>query len=140
MIFERSQYRNWPTWVSLVLVTLMLCNFGLIPEALAAATSAPEAVASVKQANSAQKPSPRLINLLRQDLSRRVGVPAGKLRVLESTAKTWPDSCLGLAGADEVCGAALVNGWRVVLTNGKQRWVYRTDRPGRTYRLEAVKK
>lgn len=140
MTFERSKYGNWPTWVSLVLVTLVLCNFGLIPGALAAATVVPEAVASVKQTNSAQQPSPRLINLLRQDLSRRVGVPPGKLRVLESTAKTWPDSCLGLAGADEVCGAALVSGWRVVFTNGKQRWVYRTDRQGRTYRLEAIKK
>lgn len=140
MTFERSKDRNWPIWFSLTLAILVFCNLGLIPEALTAATTAPEPVAAVKQSKPAQQPSPRLINLLRQDLSRRVGVPAGKLRVLASTAKTWPDSCLGLAGADEVCGAALVDGWRVVFTNGKQRWVYRTDRQGRTYRLEAIKK
>jgi hypothetical protein len=73
---------------------------------------------------------------LRQDLSQRTGIPANQLKVVESSAETWTDGCLGLAQADEMCTQAMVNGWRVVFTQGDRRWVYRTNGNGRTFRLE----
>jgi hypothetical protein len=75
-------------------------------------------------------------NILRQDLSKQTGLPSKKLRMADASEQTWPDGCLGLGKADELCSQALIQGWRVVLTNGTRRWVYRTDNVGRVYRLE----
>jgi hypothetical protein len=88
------------------------------------------------QQESKQNFPPPLANQLYQDLSRRTGIPAEKLSVVDASHKTWPDGCLGLGNPDELCTQALVEGWRVVLTNGNQRWVYRTDEQVRIYRLE----
>ncbi len=79
---------------------------------------------------------PSLSNKVRQDLSKRTGLPPGKLRVVESSRKSWPNGCLGIEKPDEFCTMAMVEGWRVVLSDGKRRWVYRTDRQGRVLRME----
>ncbi len=75
---------------------------------------------------------------VRQDLSTQ-GISANKLTITEVERQTWPDTCLGLAQPDEMCGQMLVEGWRVVLSNGRQTWVYRTDLQGQTLRLEQNK-
>ncbi len=80
-----------------------------------------------------QLPAP-VVNAVRQDLSRQVGIPAGKLRITEYTPKTWPDGCLGLPSADE-CTQMLVEGWRITVSDGRSSWVYRTDRKGLVLRL-----
>ncbi len=79
---------------------------------------------------------PTLANRLQQDLSQHTRIPPNQLRMVETTARTWPNGCLGLARPDEMCSQAMVEGWRVVFTNGQRQWVYRTDRQGRTFRLE----
>ena len=73
----------------------------------------------------------------RQDLSRQVGIPVEKLRITESSRKTWPDGCLGLSKPDELCTQALVEGWHITLSDNSQTWVYRTDNKGRVLRLES---
>lgn len=75
-------------------------------------------------------------NAVRQDLSRKVRIPASKLRITEFNRETWPDGCLGLPRPDELCTRALVEGWRITLSNDRQTWVYRTDSEGRVIRLE----
>ena len=80
-------------------------------------------------------PSP-VANAVRQDLSRQVKIPPSKLRITKFSQETWPDGCLGLPGADEFCTQALVEGWRIVVSDGSQTWVYRTDSKGRVMRLE----
>lgn len=80
-------------------------------------------------------PSP-VANAVQQDLSRKVKIPASKLRITKFSQETWPDGCLGLPGIDEFCTQALVKGWRIVVSNGSQTWVYRTDSKGRVMRLE----
>ena len=77
-----------------------------------------------------------IANIVRKDLSQQSGIPASKLQLVQSTPKTWSDGCLGLAKAGEMCSQAMVQGWQVVLTNGSQRWTYRTDATGRVYRME----
>lgn len=79
---------------------------------------------------------PKVANAVLQNLSRRVGIPALKLRITEFSRETWPNGCLGLPQPDEFCTQALVEGWRVTLSNGRQTWVYRTDSQGRVLRLE----
>lgn len=77
-----------------------------------------------------------IADIVRKDLSQQSGIPASKLQLVQSTPNTWSDGCLGLAKAGEMCSQAMVQGWQVVLTNGSQRWTYRTDATGRVYRME----
>ncbi|MGL5058331.1 MAG: hypothetical protein ACRC62_00010 [Microcoleus sp.] len=77
---------------------------------------------------------------VRQDVSRQTGIAPGKLKVTESSSQSWPNSCLGLAKADEICGQVIVEGWRVVVSDGRQSWVYRTNAKGTVLRLEPKKK
>jgi hypothetical protein len=72
----------------------------------------------------------------RQDLSQKTKIPISQLQVKSATTQTWSDGCLGLANPGEFCTQALVEGWRVVLTNNQKTWVYRTDRTGGNLRLE----
>ena len=78
-------------------------------------------------------------NAVRQDLSRRTNISPDKFKVVKATPQTWPDGCLGLAQPDEFCLQMLVEGWRVVISDSNQTWVYRTDSQGRTLRLETKK-
>lgn len=106
-----------------------------IASSLSVLSSQPGAVISATPTQTAQPPQP-LINTLRQSLSKQTGIPAKKLRVVESSQKTWTNGCLGLAKPDEMCTQMMVPGWRVVFSNGTRRWVYRTDATGKNYRLE----
>ncbi len=71
-----------------------------------------------------------------KDLARRLGGNRRRLWVVGFNRQMWPDGCLGLSNAGEACTAAMVEGWRVEVTNGQQNWVYRSDLKGRVVRLE----
>lgn len=73
---------------------------------------------------------------LREDLQRKIGIPPTQVKVAEAERQTWPNSCLGLAKSDELCAQMLVEGWRVVLSDDSETWVYRTDDRGRQLRME----
>jgi len=73
---------------------------------------------------------------IRRELSRSTGIAADKLKVTESRRQSWSDTCLGLGKADEICGQMIVEGWRVVVSDGRQTWVYRTNARGNSWRLE----
>lgn len=82
---------------------------------------------------------PRAIALaVRQDVSRRQGIPLGNLRIAEAELQTWPDRCLGAPRPEELCAQALTDGWRVVVSDGSQEWTYHTDATGRNVRLANV--
>ena len=83
------------------------------------------------------EPPTTLINAVRQEVLNLTGIETFILQIKAFETKTWPDGCLGLAKPDEFCTQALVEGWRVVLTDGSQTWVYRTDGDGRVIRLES---
>ncbi|WP_232014519.1 hypothetical protein [cyanobacterium endosymbiont of Rhopalodia gibberula] len=78
-----------------------------------------------------------VMNAVRQKASNLIEIETSILEIEVYEAKTWPDSCLGLARPDEFCTQALVEGWRVVMTNGSKTWVYRTNGDGRVIRLES---
>ncbi|MFB2921871.1 hypothetical protein [Aerosakkonema funiforme] len=73
---------------------------------------------------------------VRQDLSAKTGIAPGKLRITRYSRQTWPDGCLGLAEPDRICTQALVEGWRVVVSDGSKTWTYRTNSNGTILRLE----
>ena len=81
-----------------------------------------------------------IVKAIRQVLSEQTGIPSKKLKVIQASRKTWSDGCLGLARSDEFCTLALVEGWRVVISDGTQKWIYRTDEQGYNIRLEPQRK
>ncbi|MBM0744030.1 hypothetical protein JOY44_20805 [Phormidium sp. CLA17] len=73
---------------------------------------------------------------MRQAASLQFGASLQDVKIVGFTRQTWSDSCLGLGGAAEGCLQALVEGWRVEVTNGQQNLFYRTDRTANAIRLE----
>ena len=92
-------------------------------------------LASKANTTTAQLP-PTVAQHLRQTLSQQTHRPAATLKLVEATPKNWTNGCFDLARSGELCTQAIVKGWRVVFSNGTQRWVYRTDQQGRSPRLE----
>jgi hypothetical protein len=90
---------------------------------------APPSLASPEPPNS-------VIAATRQDLSRKTNISVNRLQIQAAQPQTWPDGCLGLATPGEFCTQALVQGWRIVLTDKQKTWVYRTDSSGTNLRLE----
>lgn len=80
----------------------------------------------------------KVVDSVRQEISKRDRTDASQLKVMEATPKSWPDGCLGLAKPDEICTQALVEGWRIVMSDKEKSWTYRTDATGRSLRLETV--
>lgn len=70
-----------------------------------------------------------------RDVSRTQGVLPSKLKIVAYNQQTWRDGCLGLPKPDEFCTQALVPGWRVIVSNGSQNWIYHTNSNGRSLRL-----
>ncbi|MBD1868614.1 hypothetical protein H6F95_15125 [Cyanobacteria bacterium FACHB-471] len=61
------------------------------------------------------------------DTARQSNIPVGQLRVAQIEEREW-DGCMGINEPEEVgCAAIGITGWRIVVTDGGQRWVYHTD-------------
>ncbi|BAT54458.1 hypothetical protein NOS3756_34280 [Nostoc sp. NIES-3756] len=74
-------------------------------------------------------------NAILRDISRRQGSFAGAFQITESSQQTWRNSCLELQRPEELCSQALVPGWRVVVSRGRQSWVYHSNQTGSVIRL-----
>ncbi len=104
---------------------------------MATASATPKAGEQIALRRDRDNQLPRSIsNAVRRDLSRRTEIPRRQLNIIDATQQTWSDTCLGLGGYQEICGQMLVEGWRVVVSNGQQNWTYRTDSNGNNLRLE----
>lgn len=77
----------------------------------------------------------RVASAVLRDLSDREQISNRKVEIVDYTQRTWRDGCMNLPNPDEFCTQALVPGWRVVLSNGSQTWIYHTDNNGRSVRL-----
>ncbi|MBG1265046.1 hypothetical protein [Nostoc sp. WHI] len=78
-------------------------------------------------------------NAVLQDLARRQGILTRELEIIDYNQQTWRNGCLQLPQPDELCTQAVVPGWRVAVSNGKQTWIYHTNRNGRSLRLASEK-
>lgn len=74
----------------------------------------------------------KTVEAVREDLNSNIELSSFSKR-------TWPNGCLGLAKEGEICTQALEPGWRIVLSNDKVTWVYRTDDSGRKVREESIR-
>jgi hypothetical protein len=94
----------------------------------------PTSLLNAKESRLQARPAPSVIQAIRRDLRQQFGVQ--NLRVVSASEQMWPDGCLGLPRGKEGCTMAIVPGWLVQVTDGLQTWSYRTDKTGRTLRLE----
>lgn len=78
-----------------------------------------------------------VIDAVLNDITANQSIDSEQLAVQQTESQTWPDGCLGLAGPDEMCTQALVEGWRVTVSDGETTWVYRTDQTGGSLRKES---
>lgn len=84
------------------------------------------------------KPSslPRPVaNAVLQDVARTQGILTRQLQITDYNQQSWRDGCLELPQPDELCTQALVPGWRIVVSNGRQNWVYHTNQTGSAVRV-----
>lgn len=81
-----------------------------------------------------------IVDAVRKDLSNQTGILPEKLKVIQVSQETWPNTCLGLANSNELCGQRLVEGWHIILSDGNNTWSYRTDNRGKSIRVEAKNK
>ncbi|MEH2312780.1 MAG: hypothetical protein V7K35_15590 [Nostoc sp.] len=82
---------------------------------------------------------PRLVaNAVLQDLGRRQGISTRQVQIIDYNQQTWRNGCLELPQPDELCTQASVPGWRLVVSNDKQNWIYHTNSNGRSLRLAST--
>ncbi|NEP80685.1 MAG: hypothetical protein F6K39_22430 [Okeania sp. SIO3B3] len=81
-----------------------------------------------------------IVDAVREDLSNQTGILPENIKVTQVSQETWPNTCLGLANSDELCGQRLVEGWYIILSDGNDTWSYRTDNKGKSIRVEGKNK
>ncbi len=123
--------------LALVLTGILSLSAGLTVMHSATSASSKLSQAASEMANGKSDRLPRTVaNAVLSDLSRRVRIPSTKLKIIKYSRETWSDGCLGLSKPDELCTQVLVEGWRVVVSNSRQTWIYRTNGNGQNLRLE----
>lgn len=65
-----------------------------------------------------------------QRVAAASGQSASQLQIVAARREEWTDGCLGLGGIAQSCLQAIVPGYLVVVMNGEQASVYRTDEAG----------
>jgi hypothetical protein len=124
--FQLSKSRLWLT---------VVCASLIIVGAIASNANIPALSQPTNRPNTAnQAPAPAVIQSIRQAVKKQFGI--AQIAVVSATEQNWPDGCLGLPKAEEVCTMAVVSGWRIEVSDKLQTWFYRTDRTGKTLRLE----
>jgi hypothetical protein len=92
----------------------------------ASGESAPETVSEIVPET--------VVDRVLQRASEQSGSAVDSLSIVQATAETWSDGCLGLGGPAELCMMALVDGWWIQVTDGEDVWSYRTDATGQAIR------
>lgn len=120
-----------PLFLAVALTALLYFTVGTTPPNSAGSLSRTEQ----EKANLAHSVKSAVL----QDVQVRSRVPASALRIVKAEPQTWPDACLGLRDAGDSCTGSRVPGWQVIVANGQQRWVYRTNASGSVVKLHESK-
>jgi hypothetical protein len=88
--------------------------------------------------------NPALENVLPPDvalnvqnqISETLGTPAENIQITQVEKKDWPNACLGLPKADEVCAEVITPGWLLTFNINGQVYRYRVDQTGTVIRQE----
>ena len=77
---------------------------------------------------------------IRQVVAQQTGNKLENIKITSFNRQQWPNACLGIPHTNEVCAQVIIEGWRVVLSDGSQSWVYRTNQKGTFLREEPPEK
>lgn len=105
---------------------------------LLAACNTGQASTPVTQPNPALEDAlpPDVALNVQNQVSELLGVPVESLQIQRLEKMEWPDSCLGLGGADESCAQVMTPGWLLAFTVNGQEYRYRIDETGTVVRQE----
>lgn len=68
-------------------------------------------------------------------LARQLGVDSSEITIVSSEAVEWPDACLGVTHAGEMCAQVITPGHKVILSVGGDTYTYHTDQNAAWVRL-----
>lgn len=68
-------------------------------------------------------------------VARHLGIAPEAITLISSELVEWPNACLGLAAADEMCAEVITPGYRIVLEADGQRYTVHTDLDGSQARV-----
>ncbi len=80
----------------------------------------------------------KAVEATRIAVARQINVDPGLLTVESVQQVLWPDNCLAVPAAREICTPVETPGFRVVLAAGRYRFIYRTDLTGANVRFEEL--
>jgi hypothetical protein len=119
----------------IVACCLFLClSVNFTPNAVAAPSPMNQ---NMEASNQGDRLPPKVAKAVVTDLAKLQKIPPEKLKVVKYSQESWSDGCLGLPQPEEICSQAIVEGWRVVVSDGSEEWIYRTDKSGKNVRLES---
>lgn len=65
-----------------------------------------------------------------QELSGKLKIDPQTIKLVKAEAVDWPDACLGISAAGQMCAQVVTPGYRVVLQANGQSYEYHTNRDG----------
>ena len=81
---------------------------------------------------------PEAVTAAINQLASALAVAAEEVEIVSFGQQEWPDGCLGLAEADEMCTQAIVPGWQLILAIGEQQYEVRTNQTGSVVRWRVL--
>lgn len=73
---------------------------------------------------------------IRNQISELLGVTVESIQIEKLEKMDWPDSCLGLPGADEACTEVITPGWLLTFNIDGQEYRFRANETGTVIRQE----
>jgi putative hemolysin len=78
----------------------------------------------------------KVVGAAQTRLARKLNLKAVEISLVSIEPVSWPDSCLGLSGPDEMCAQVITDGYKVVLSVNGQNYTFHTDQTGQSIRQE----
>ncbi|MBN2550758.1 MAG: hypothetical protein JXB15_16455 [Anaerolineales bacterium] len=70
------------------------------------------------------------VQAARRRVAQDTGLSASQLIPTSVAAVTWTDTCLGVHLPGQICGEALIPGYRIILTDGRRNYEVHTNQDG----------
>ena len=77
---------------------------------------------------------PEAVRQAQARLAQELGVTVQEIQIQDAKQVQWPDACLGLTHADEMCAAVITPGWQLTATVNGQAYDVHTDKNGTNVR------
>ncbi|MEK7124883.1 MAG: hypothetical protein AAB864_00560 [Patescibacteria group bacterium] len=115
---------------------IVLVALGVIYSFTISDNGNPSATPSASPNATSSGTSASAIRALQVFLAGKTGLAADAIAVSNIEEKQWPDGCLGLPFAGELCTQVITPGYRAKITIGGMEYFYRVDINGSRFRLE----